>query len=578
MAGSDKSTSATRRKIRCAIYTRKSSEEGLEQEFNSLDAQREACEAYIKSQRHEGWIVIPTLYDDPAYSGGNIDRPALKRLLADIDAGLIDTVVVYKVDRLTRALADFAKIVEAFDAQGVSFVSVTQAFNTTTSMGRLTLNVLLSFAQFEREVTGERIRDKIAASKKKGMWMGGLPPLGLDVQDRKLVVNEGEAKTVRHIFGRYCALGCVRELRKELEIGKIVSKARIAADGACYGGKAFSRGALYLLLQNKIYIGLTTHRGEAYPGQHPAILDRDLWEKVQNLLGANRLSRRALEKGAAKRLTGIVFDASGEAMTPSHASKKGVRYRYYISRSLTKNCKVEHPEAQRIPAVRLEELVIKRIMALLSEPMNLSQVLPETYQSAAFQLHLDAGSKNLLGRIEQNTATCWDDLILTFLTRVQIHREHVEIQISGDAIAQAIFGDKASSASNDDDAEDNNIRLSYPAMLKRTGKELRFVISGAADQTTPDETLIRLLQRARALQSAIEQSGSASIEEIAASHNMTSSYVTRLMRLNFLAPDIVEAIFTGRQPAELSANKLMKDTRYPLGWREQRIALGFAQG
>ena len=290
------SKSVTRQKVRCAIYTRKSSEEGLEQEFNSLDAQREACEAYIKSQKHEGWIIIPTLYDDPAYSGGNMDRPALKRLLADIEAGLIDTVVVYKVDRLTRALADFAKIVEAFDAQGVSFVSVTQAFNTTTSMGRLTLNVLLSFAQFEREVTGERIRDKIAASKKKGMWMGGLPPLGFDIQDRKLIVNEAEAETVRHIFRRYCALGSVRELQRELEVGKIVSKARTSSSGAPYGGKPFSRGALYQLLQNKICIGLTTHRGEAYAGEHAAIVDQELWDATQNLLTKNRVSRRAIDE------------------------------------------------------------------------------------------------------------------------------------------------------------------------------------------------------------------------------------------------------------------------------------------
>lgn len=571
------STSAPRQKIRCAIYTRKSSEEGLEQEFNSLDAQREACEAYIKSQKHEGWIVIPTLYDDPAYSGGNMDRPALKRLLADIDAGLIDTVVVYKVDRLTRALADFAKIVEAFDAQGVSFVSVTQAFNTTTSMGRLTLNVLLSFAQFEREVTGERIRDKIAASKKKGMWMGGLPPLGFDVHDRKLVVNEAEAETVRHIFIRYCALGSVRELQKELEIGKIVSKARIAADGSCYGGKAFSRGALYQLLQNRIYIGLTTHRGEAYPGEHPAILDQDLWEKTQSLLGANRVDRRALGKGASERLTGIVFDASGEAMTPSHASKKGIRYRYYISRSLTKNSKNEHPEAQRIPAILFEELVIKRIKAFLSDPANLPEALPEQYQSAGFRLHLDAGLKNLITKLEENPATCWNDLMRPFLMRVQIHRDQVEIQLSSEALAQAIFGNKAASTDHDDNAADNKITLLIPATLKRTGKELRFVILGAADHVSPDQPLIRLLQRARALQSAIEQSGSASIEELASSQNMTPSYATRLMRLNYLAPDIVDAIFDGRQPAELSANKLMKDTRYPLGWQEQRIALGFAQ-
>ena len=548
----------------------------MEQEFNSLDAQREACEAYIRSQKHEGWIVIPALYDDPAYSGGNMDRPALKRLLADIDAGLIDTVVVYKVDRLTRALADFAKIVEAFDAQGVSFVSVTQAFNTTTSMGRLTLNVLLSFAQFEREVTGERIRDKIAASKKKGMWMGGLPPLGFDVQDRKLVVNKAEAETVRHIFSRYCALGSVRELQRELEIGKIVSKARIGADGTSYGGKPFSRGALYQLLQNKIYIGLTTHRGEAYRGEHPAILDHDLWEKTQELLDANRVGRRALEKSGSKRLTGIVFDTSGEAMIPSHASKKGIRYRYYISRSLTKNRKDEHPEAQRIPAILLEDLVIKRIKEFLKEPKGLSQALPQAYQSAAFQMHLDEGAEKLLAKLEQNSATCWSDVILNFLTRVQVHPDRVEMQLNSQAFAQAIFGDKAASAS-DDDAEDDEITLTISATLKRTGKELRFVIPGAANQATPDQSLIRLLQRAHALQLAIEQSGSASIEEIASTQNMTPSYATRLMRLNFLAPDIVAAIFDGRQPAELSANKLVKDTRYPLGWHEQRIALGFAQ-
>jgi len=570
------STPASRRKIRCAIYTRKSSEEGLEQEFNSLDAQREACEAYIRSQKHEGWVVISTLYDDAAYSGGNMDRPALKRLLADIDAGLIDTVVVYKVDRLTRALADFAKIVEAFDAQGVSFVSVTQAFNTTTSMGRLTLNVLLSFAQFEREVTGERIRDKIAASKKKGMWMGGLPPLGFDVQDRKLIVNAVEAETVSHIFGRYCALGSVRELQKELEFGKIFSKARINADGAHYGGKPFSRGALYQLLQNKIYIGLTTHRGEAYPGEHPAILDSDLWEKTQKLLNANRVGRRAVEKSGSKRLNGIVFDASGEAMTPSHASKKGIRYRYYISKSLTRNCKDEHPEAQRIPANLLEELVIKRIKDFLKVPKELSQFLPEAYQSAAFQMHLDEGAEKLLVELEQNQATCWSDLILNFLTHVQIHRDHVEMKLNSQAFAQAIFDDKSASAS-DDDPEDNEITLTIGATLKRTGKELRFVIQGATYDIAPDQSLIRLLQRARALLSAIEHSASTSIEEIAASQNMTPSYATRLMRLNYLAPDIAAAILDGTQPVELSAKVLMKDTRYPLGWHEQRIALGFAQ-
>ena len=249
--------------MRCAIYTRKSSEEGLEQAFNSLDAQREACAAFVLSQKHEGWVVLPALYDDGGFSGGTMDRPALQRLLGDIGVGQVDVVVVYKIDRLTRSLFDFAKIVEAFDARGVSFVSVTQQFNTTTSMGRLTLNVLLSFAQFEREVAGERIRDKIAASKKKGMWMGGLPSLGYDVQNQKLVVNEGEAGTVVHIFRRYVELRSVRVLREELDAAGIRSKRRILADGTPFGGRKLSRGALYLMLQNRIYRGEITHRGNA---------------------------------------------------------------------------------------------------------------------------------------------------------------------------------------------------------------------------------------------------------------------------------------------------------------------------
>ena len=279
-------------RVRCAIYTRKSSEEGLEQEFNSLDAQREACEVYVRSQRHEGWSVLPQPYDDPGFSGGSMERPALKRLLADIVARRIDVVVVYKVDRLTRSFADFAKIVEVFDANAVSFVSITQAFNTTTSMGRLTLNVLLSFAQFEREVTGERIRDKIAASKKKGLWMGGQPALGYDVKDRKLIMNEVEAETVRMIFRRYLELGSVRELKASLDAEGVVSKRRTAADGSAYGGHAFSRGALYQMLQNRVYCGEIVHKGASYPGEHPAIVDEDLWLKVQHKLKDNTVERQ----------------------------------------------------------------------------------------------------------------------------------------------------------------------------------------------------------------------------------------------------------------------------------------------
>src|SRR5689334_16248753 len=269
---------------RCAIYTRKSSEEGLEQGFNSLHAQREACESFIKSQTGEGWRLIQTTYDDGGLSGGNMERPALKHLLADIVSGLFDVVVVYKVDRLTRSLADFAKMVEVFDARGVSFVAVTQQFNTTTSMGRLTLNVLLSFAQFEREVTGERIRDKIAASKRKGIWMGGLVPLGYEVRERQLIINEAEATTVRHIFTRYCEFGSVRLLKEELDRNGVRSKLRVSKDGVESGGQAFSRGALYTLLRNPIYVGEIRHKGVCHPGQHAPIVNRAIWDKVAKLL------------------------------------------------------------------------------------------------------------------------------------------------------------------------------------------------------------------------------------------------------------------------------------------------------
>jgi site-specific DNA recombinase len=284
------------RRRRCAIYTRKSSEEGLEQEFNSLHAQREACEAYIRSQRHEGWTCLPQSYDDGGLSGATMDRPALQQLLADIQEGRVDIVVCYKVDRLTRSLPDFAKIVEIFDAKGVSFVSVTQQFNTTTSMGRLTLNVLLSFAQFEREVTGERIRDKIAASKKKGMWMGGVPPLGYSCRDHKLIVVPREAETVQHIFRRYAALGSVRLLQQDLNVTGIRSKSWISTAGRRWGGKPLARGALYTMLRNRIYRGEIVHRDQHYPGEHEPIIDEGLWEEVQAKLSANAVERATGER------------------------------------------------------------------------------------------------------------------------------------------------------------------------------------------------------------------------------------------------------------------------------------------
>jgi site-specific DNA recombinase len=289
------------RAIRCAVYTRKSSEEGLEQSFNSLDAQREACEAFISSQKHEGWKTLPARYDDGGFSGGTMQRPALQRLLQDVDAGKVNVIVVYKVDRLTRSLADFAKIVEALDAKRVSFVSVTQQFNTTSSMGRLTLNILLSFAQFEREVTGERIRDKIAASKKKGMWMGGVVPLGYNLEGRKLVPNPKEAQQVTKILSLYLQLGCVRRLAEHLDREKVRSKVWTTRTGARLGGVAFARGALYALLRNRLYIGEIRHRDKWYRGEHKGIISKNLWQKVQSRLDNNLKARhkRALEIGSS---------------------------------------------------------------------------------------------------------------------------------------------------------------------------------------------------------------------------------------------------------------------------------------
>src|SRR5713101_4355049 len=343
---------------RCAIYTRKSSEEGLEQDFNSLQAQREACEAFIKSQAGEGWRLVKTAYDDGGLSGGTMERPALQRLLANINQGLIDVVVVYKVDRLTRSLADFAKMVEVFDGHGVSFVAVTQQFNTTTSMGRLTLNVLLSFAQFEREVTGERIRDKIAASKKKGFWMGGTVPLGYDWCERRLVVNEAEAGTVRHIFERYLELRSVRLLKEELTRDGVVSKVRVSRKGNRSGGQPFGRGALYELLANPIYLGEIRHRKVRHPGQHLAIVDNAVWAKVQERLREQAAHHRTIDRGAlSSPLAGKLFDESGEPLYACGSNKRGQRYRYYVSRKVIQGSSEKTRTGWRLPALGFERAV-----------------------------------------------------------------------------------------------------------------------------------------------------------------------------------------------------------------------------
>ena len=404
------------RKLRCAVYTRKSSEEGLEQEFNSLDAQRESCEAYIVSQKPEGWVLVPDRYDDGGISGATLERPALQRLLADIEARRVDVVVVYKIDRLSRALMDFAKLVEVFDRNSVTFVSVTQSFNTTTSMGRLTLNILLSFAQFEREVIGERIRDKFAASRKKGMWMGGFVPLGYDVKDRKLVVNKAEAATVQTIFERFIKIGSATALVRALRAEGV--------KGKC--GKLVDKGYIYKLLNNRTYIGLAVHKGTAYPGEHEAIISQALWDNVHSILADSPRQRAARTRAQTPALLkGLIFGPTGRAMTPTHTRKGGKLYRYYVSTDVLKR-DADACSVQRVPAAEIESAVIEQVRSLLRSP----EIIVRTWRVARKSLDglSEADVREALHRLDP----LWDELFPAEQARVvQLLVERIDIAPEG---------------------------------------------------------------------------------------------------------------------------------------------------
>ena len=507
---------------RCAIYTRKSSEEGLEQGFNSLDAQREACEAYVLSQAGEGWIALPRHYDDGGYSGGSMERPGLQVLLADICAGQVDVVVVYKIDRLTRSLADFARIVELFDAREVSFVSVTQAFNTTTSMGRLTLNVLLSFAQFEREVTGERIRDKIAASKAKGMWMGGLAPLGYDLPTngtRTLVENLNEAGTVRHIFKRYLALGSVHQLVVELQTEGICSKARVTAKGRALGGQPLSRGALFHLLQNRVYVGQIVHKDACYPGQHPAIIDRQLFDQVQARLAENRRQRTTARRSTSP-LSGRLFDVAGRRMTPTHSrGARGRTYRYYVSPGLQQGQPTD--KGIRVAASAIEGFVQSAARRLLP---NATDPLSE------------------VSRIE----ICDRSVVLVLFARHAAAIRHGLIE--GELIEL-------------DRTNGNVARVSIPTPLG-SRREPTKIRAAAASSARRDPVLIKALRAAHSMVT-IGRDGAPVIEDVPGPR-----YQRRLVRLAFLSPRIQQAIFDGRQPANLRLEDLVRNTM-PTSWSQQ---------
>jgi DNA invertase Pin-like site-specific DNA recombinase len=548
-------TAAARRLVRCAIYTRVSTESGLDQDFNSLDAQYDAAQAYIRSQAHAGWTLVRTRYDDGGFSGGSTDRPALQQLLADIRAHRINVIVVYKVDRLTRSLADFAKLVELFDAHGVSFVSVTQQFNTTTSMGRLTLNVLLSFAQFEREVTSERIRDKIGASKRKGLWVGGVVPLGYQARDRKITVVADEAKTVRHIFRRYLDLGSLNLLLADLRRTGVKTKLRPLSNGRTIGGIPFTRGSLAAFLRNRFYIGEVRYKGEIFPGEQPAVLDRALFEAVQTKLDQQRTNHAKARHKSQSLLTGRIFDARGNRMTPSHAVKNGLRYRYYISSVLIQGQTDEAATLNRVPATEIETVII-----------------------SALRKHFKLQSNNK--REVQGSRSPNDrDLISTHIARVDIKPDHIAVQLSGKPDQQGGKRDQALSRKGRacDHANPNVMVIPW---RKPPSKRPREIILPAGTSSHRDLRPIRAETRARLVTAiakgrrwldALMAGTVTNVEQIACTANCTVRQVNMTISLAFLAPNLVQAAVEGRLPRGVGIANL-RDT--PAEWSLQYARLG----
>ncbi len=530
---------------RCAIYTRKSTEEGLEQAFNSLDAQREACAAYILSQASEGWEPHPELYDDGGFSGGNMDRPGLKQLLADVAAGKIDIIVVYKVDRLTRSLADFAKIVEILDSHDASFVSVTQSFNTTTSMGRLTLNVLLSFAQFEREVTGERIRDKIAASKQKGMWMGGAVPLGYRVENRCLLIDEDEAKTIRYIFNRYVALKSVPKLVDDLAAQNIRTRTRVLTSGRSIGGVHIGTGALALLLKNPVYIGKTRHKENIYDGAHMPLISTELFDEVQSIIAANCHDKMCGRKSRnPSLLTGMLFDPDGRPMSPCHAVKQSRRYRYYATRLKPLEDK---SSAWRMPSGALEKLVIDTIAK------ELGTVQSNHNDDAGAYVEQMQQNQNMADALPRMSVAAARTFLLNFQTNVAIGKETITVTLQLPYRTEPAI-------------------LMVNAKLVSRGTDLKLVTAphGSALNLTPDPVLLKLVAQSFAARDLlISNTPSLMVGGYSKRH------LAKLARLSWLAPDIISAIIDGRQPAALTGRRFLRASDIPLDWASQRAMFGF---
>lgn len=564
---------SARQRLRCAIYTRKSTEEGLEQEFNSLDAQREACAAYIASQASLGWVAVADRYDDPGISGGTMERPALQRLLTDLHAKRIDVVVVYKIDRLTRSLADFAKIVEVFDGAGASFVSVTQQFNTTTSMGRLTLNVLLSFAQFEREVTAERIRDKIAASKKKGIWMGGTVPMGFQVVERKLMPKEPEATFIQRVFERYADLKSVPKLVREIDVdlaGNTIKPQPL-------GLRRVRAGQLYRLLANPAYVGKLRHKDQVHDGEHAGIVDRELFERVQQTLADNAVRSRKEVRSLQSRhpLNGLIFDETGDRLSPSHSTSNGRRYEYYVSsRNLAKNGGAK--DGWRLPAAQLHDALLTTIAAFLLDGSRVAHELGGTLPTSQ-HIALIERAGALADRLREPSvmiAGGWSQL-RTFVERVEITPTTLGCILDREKLLSLLTDAKpeGTSSRSVEATEPQPITLTTALQMKRRGQEARIVMPASSMAgCKPDPVLVDLIARAHLYLETLISMPKLSTSDVAVHHDVHPAEVSRLLPLAFIAPSITEAILTGRQPAELTGRRLAR-MELPMDWADQKALL-----
>jgi site-specific DNA recombinase len=540
--------------VRCAVYTRVSTDSGLDQEFNSLDAQYDASQAYIRSQAHAGWALVRSRYDDGGFSGGSTARPALQRLLDDIRAHRINVIVVYKVDRLTRSLADFAKLVELFDAHGVSFVSVTQQFNTTTSMGRLTLNVLLSFAQFEREVTSERIRDKIGASKRKGLWVGGVVALGYHAKDRKITIVDHEARVVRHVFQRYLELGSLNALLADLRSSGIKTKIRPLSSRRTIGGIPFTRGSLVYLLRNRFYIGEVRYKGEIFKGEQPTILDSALFEAVQSKLEAQRTNHTIARHSSEAMLMGLIFDGRGNRMTPTYAIKKGVRYRYYVSSNLNQGDKAGAAALNRVPAIEIETLVLAAIKEKLGSKQQAGIAHPESPCSDGELIRIQ------VARVVVRT----DELVVTLRDR----------QLN----AHQAAGQPKRSSPNRTGSKTVEIKIPWRKRPSKLPREIIRPVDCENSDRRPIRsetraTLVKAIANGRRWLEELVTGRVISADQIALREQCSVRQVNRVITLAFLAPDLVQAAIEGRLPRGIGVEAL-RDS--PIEWGQQRQMLGLA--